>query len=272
MTSPPTVNSVDAKIHAIMTEIETVPKHGFNTFSNYKYVTERDAIDAVRRGCVKHGLVVYPSLTEQDTGYFPDKGGWSTVVMEYRIVDIKTGHERVVVFPGSAKDQHDKSIFKSLTGSMKYFNLKTFLIGGEDDAEADSPLASATPKASAARAIRGLDTGTFTDDHHRPDTSPITPDNGGDIHVFKPGELYLGPVLHYRLPGERRPGLIAIATDRGELQVSFPKWGIPPGLEGIGEDDVIGAKVSISFTEKPNPKDAASPYRNLADFTRVVSS
>lgn len=131
-------NSVDAKILAVMASIENVPKKGYNIFSKYPYVTERDAIDAVRVGMVENGLVPNPTMLSHDTGWY-DKGGHSTVVMAYRVTDIETGHRRVLVFPGSAKDMHDKAIYKAMTGSMKYFNLKAFLIGGGDDAEADSP-------------------------------------------------------------------------------------------------------------------------------------
>ena len=143
-------NSAHKKVLAIMSKIAALPKRGHNSFSNYNYVTEFDAAEAIRKGCVEEGLVILPSVTASEIHY-PESGGkgaWANVTMEYLFCDPETGDNFKTAMVGSAKDTGDKAIYKAITGAQKYCYMKCFHVGGSDDAEADSPEAYSSAPAT----------------------------------------------------------------------------------------------------------------------------
>lgn len=244
----PIINSVDAKILKIMSEIESVPKRGHSKALDYDYVTERDAIDVVRRGVIKHGLVVYTSVVEHDTGYYDAGGGYSTVLMSYLIVDVITGHERTVKFPGSAMDESDKSIYKAITGSMKYFNLKTFLFGGGDDPEVDSPgIDNGTREVSPTSPAGAVESAKSAPMEYKLDSKPTQyKANKGPATAYKPGVMHIGKITGNKFPEGSKPGSITISLPEGDLKVSY--FNTPSVLHGL--KNPVGIVAQIMFVEK----------------------
>ena len=134
-----------AKIAAIMGECRTLEKTGRNQYDKYDYVTA-DAI-ATRIGSLlaKHKVALLPSMTSVETAeYTTQKGGsnFRTVChFQMTLACGDTGATWSSLWSGEAIDRSDKSISKAAVSAVKYFLLKTFLLAGgdEEDADASSP-------------------------------------------------------------------------------------------------------------------------------------
>ena len=120
------------KLSVISMEMGKLPKTGYNSFHKYKYVTESDAMDRFRGLCYSHGVIVIPSASSPSVS-----GDLTSVDVTYTIIDVATGQSLTCMVPGQGQDKGDKGIYKALTGSFKYFILKTFLVPSGDDPERD---------------------------------------------------------------------------------------------------------------------------------------
>jgi len=142
------------KILKVTAAVEKIEKSGFNKNQNYHYSTEQDLINAVRDLLIKENLII---LTDSETKEVvkltkaDGKGGSSeqlvTVVQtRHTFCDTETGATYPIVSTGAGWDSTDKGVYKGITGAMKYFVSKNFLVATEDDPENDG----VTKPASAA--------------------------------------------------------------------------------------------------------------------------
>lgn len=125
------VSGLHTKLVKVMDGVSRIKKNGYNSFHKYSYVTEADVIEAVKTELVKQGL----SLT-QSVKSFSQSGDITTVLVDYTITDADTGEACVSTCIGAGQDKGDKGPYKALTGSMKYFLMKSLLIPTGDDPEA----------------------------------------------------------------------------------------------------------------------------------------
>jgi hypothetical protein len=126
-------NSVHKKLANILSEELNVSKSGWNNFHKYKYVTEADVVEAVRKVFNKHGLIyTFDMLDVQQIN--PEL---CRSKIKFSLVDADTGDTVDSVVYGDGQDKGDKGTYKSITGAQKYFLLKTLLISTGDDPEAD---------------------------------------------------------------------------------------------------------------------------------------
>ena len=127
------------KIALVMKEVEKIPKNGFNEKHNYRYVTEADAANHLRVLLADKGVVVLPSIAEIGEYERQGRNGKlhiTRVRMSYEIINASNTEERYKVeFWGDGQDSLDKGIYKAITGCTKYFLLKTFMVGSDDDPE-----------------------------------------------------------------------------------------------------------------------------------------
>jgi len=134
------------KIQKITKDISGVPKSGKNVAQNYKYVTESDVLEVVRKACIKHGVIVTPTMKHiEHKQSIKGTTLLTHIIMSYCISDVDTGAFIVVDIPGTGMDPGDKGVYKALTGSYKYFCLRTFMIPSGDDPERDSEPKSSEP-------------------------------------------------------------------------------------------------------------------------------
>lgn len=118
------------KIHAVMKDVEYLQKDDQIEFgkTKYKAISEEKVTSTVRESLIKHGLVIIP--IEQQ--HFKDDV-LTTVNTKYKIVDIDTGENEIIVSSGTGVDTQDKGVGKAMTYSYKYMLLRTFAIPtGED--------------------------------------------------------------------------------------------------------------------------------------------
>lgn len=127
--------SLVRKLAEVMAVVHRVPKNGYNSFQNYKYVMEADLSDAVRKELADRGVMVIPELVSHTRN---EETFVDTVVMKFTFHDANTDETLSVTMPGTGHDKMDKACFKAITGATKYFLMKTFLIPTGDDPEADT--------------------------------------------------------------------------------------------------------------------------------------
>lgn len=127
------------KLSAIYSEVNEVPKNGYNSYNNYSYFLEDDLSEMVRPKFAEHGIFVYPSCMEQDVTVLDDGKILTTVTMKYHIVDSESGEERLVLSQGQGMDTQDKGVYKAITGAQKYFLYKLMMIAADDEPESDNP-------------------------------------------------------------------------------------------------------------------------------------
>ena len=139
MTTSGEAGTIFAKLAKVMGQAHRVPKNGHNRFNNYKYATESDAADEIRPLLAENGLglmVSVDEVQEADNGRVivygtvtigDESGAWISVSIagEARDVDSKGGRQ-------------DKGTYKAITGAVKYWLFKTFLLSTGDDPETDA--------------------------------------------------------------------------------------------------------------------------------------
>lgn len=133
------------KVLNVVKGVEKIEKSGYNSHQKYHYSTEQDLVNAVRQLLLDNQLLV---LTDSETKEVvkvskSDKDGKSketlvTVVnTRHTFCDVETGFTYPIQSTGAGWDDTDKGVYKGLTGAMKYFISKNFLVATEDDPEND---------------------------------------------------------------------------------------------------------------------------------------
>lgn len=113
-----------------MQDVEYMAKDDHIKFksTNYKAISEEKVTRTVRESLIKNKLVILP--VEQDHSR---EGTLSTVNVKYKIIDIESGENEVIVSSGTGVDTQDKGVGKAMTYAYKYLLLRTFAIPtGED--------------------------------------------------------------------------------------------------------------------------------------------
>ena len=117
------------KISEIMKEVTKIKKSGYNSFQKYEYMTEEDVLK-VRGSLIKHGLVILSSIPSEKRD-----GDLTTLNMSFKIVDIETKDSIDLPWVGYGSDKQDKGGYKAMTGALKFFLAKTFLLPSGNDPE-----------------------------------------------------------------------------------------------------------------------------------------
>ena len=162
-----------AKILKVASGVEKIEKSGYNKHQNYHYSTEQDLINSIRNLLIENKLIV---LTDSETKEViklskADKSGSGTseslvtvVNTRHTFCDTETGATYGIQSTGAGHDVTDKGVYKAITGSVKYFISKNFLVPTEDDPESDGvikqPSISAPKGFNRTKAAGG---GTTTD-------------------------------------------------------------------------------------------------------------
>jgi len=122
------------KINAIMAEVGKIHKTGYNSFNKYEYATEEDVLRDLRGVLIKYKLIILSSVIEEKM-----VDNITTLKIGYRIVDteapVGVNNPILVYGVGYGADKQDKGGYKAMTGALKYFLLKTFLLPSGTDPE-----------------------------------------------------------------------------------------------------------------------------------------
>lgn len=139
------MKNVSKKLLNVIANVSSkVEKSGYNSHQKYKYIMEKDLLDAVRAEIVEQGLLITSSVENVTR-----EGTITSVSMKHMIIDVESGESLEVRSAGQGADGQDKGVFKAITGANKYFLLKTFLLSGDDDPENDANATKTAPKPQA---------------------------------------------------------------------------------------------------------------------------
>lgn len=132
------------KMLAVESELGTVAKN--LDVLDYKAVSERDIIDAVKPLEQKYGIYSYPvsrTVVDQGTMEFATKNGgtrtqlYMRIKTTYRFVNVEEPSEYIEVDTyGDGLDSADKSVGKAMTYADKYALMKAYKISTGDDPDA----------------------------------------------------------------------------------------------------------------------------------------
>jgi len=127
-------SSLITKLVSVMKEIDRVPKHGRNESHGYDYALEADIVEAVRSSLTDLGIFISTSVESA-----AKQGDITEIKTKHTFHDAESGEELTVNGYGQGQDRGDKGGYKAITGAIKYFLLKNFLIATGDDPERDDP-------------------------------------------------------------------------------------------------------------------------------------
>lgn len=130
------------KLNLILGEVRNVPKSGHNAHFNYDYVKEDDLTEHLRPLLHKHGLSIRFSAAE-----FKELPNNCIAVKCDITIGDKDGNELTSSVWGFGQDKGDKGGYKAMTGAVKYYLYKTFLVSTGDDPEQHDK-SQDTPKAT----------------------------------------------------------------------------------------------------------------------------
>jgi len=185
------------KLAKIMAETRWVEKKGRNSFFNYDYARETDILDAVRSKLAANGIFVFTSVESVDlreTGKRTRDGSpvnMVTVRTKHVFRDGESGESAEVFGTGSGEDSGDKAVYKAITGAMKYFLSKNFLISTGDDPEKDSETEKGSFDGKApAYASQALEPKQPEEFSPNPETSNMTPIRGFESPTLSPAPVF----------------------------------------------------------------------------------
>jgi hypothetical protein len=136
-------SSFGVKVSRIIGRAKYVQKSGFNSFHKYNYATEGDFLALLKPLLDEEKLAIVASqdsVTRDELE--PTTRGrrqWlTTVKMTFKVIDGETGYSEILTSFGTGIDSEDKGLYKAITGCVKYFISKLFLIETGDDPEREN--------------------------------------------------------------------------------------------------------------------------------------
>lgn len=130
------------KLAAIRDRVSSIPKNGYNSYSNYKYVDKDTLYDYFRQYFAEHNLLVLTSEDSYERTERKNAKGEvlnvSSVRQKHTIINIDNTDERIELFSrGVGEDKTDKDAYQADTGAMKYFLIDNFFVSGGDSFPGD---------------------------------------------------------------------------------------------------------------------------------------
>lgn len=132
--------SLHQKIVAIMSEVSTIGKSGYNQRQEYKYTEAVDVIREVRRLMVAYQLRLKSEVLERKREEVSPKAKLTVLTIRYTIIDTESGEMDTTTITAEGMDSGDKGNNKAMTAGLKYFFRDTFLLEFADDPEKEEKL------------------------------------------------------------------------------------------------------------------------------------
>lgn len=128
--------SIHTKMVAIMGQMGSLEPTGQNSHFRYAYFEATEVAGVFRALFIKHGLSFLSDVIDYDVQSRGAKNMLTTMRVLFTLTDTETGETVSGHGLGQGDDPGDKGSNKAFAGALKYWLLKTFMVGGED-AEAD---------------------------------------------------------------------------------------------------------------------------------------
>ena len=160
------VMKLGEKIEQLSIAIGAMQKDGTNTFSQYKYISSEQMVTSLRTKCLANKVSILPSVSSYTEREFQsDKGKTSirtTVMMDFKLIDLETGYFETLPFVGSEQDNGGKSMQQAITQCCKYFYFKLFNVTSRDDIDGDGKTTVIEPPKVEPKPIPTLNAEQFT--------------------------------------------------------------------------------------------------------------
>lgn len=130
--------SLHTKLVEVMMAVDAVGKKGQNQAQNYSYQRAVDVFNAVRPEFIKRGMLFLTEVTSSKTTLIERQGKTPNVLVEIECAFTVTDGSEVVRFKGAGAGidaSGDKSVYKAITGSMKYGIRQLLMLPDENDPE-----------------------------------------------------------------------------------------------------------------------------------------
>ena len=142
-TTPQAQKTLVTKLSKIMAEVGRIPKNGFNEHFRYKFVREADLVEKLSDLLSQHHIFITSSTKSIESVKVskPTRTGGvveqtiGIIRVEYTFHDGDSGETLVMDGVGEIDQDGGKGLYKGLTGAMKYFLMKNFLVATGDDPE-----------------------------------------------------------------------------------------------------------------------------------------
>jgi len=126
----------------VASEMNAIPKGGFNAKQNYAFARADDVVADIRQKLLERKVLVLAYEHHTDERMRQTAGGSesavTTIHLVFLLVAADTGERIELMWPGRGEDPMDKGISKALTNALKTFLRQQFLLPwGNDDPEAD---------------------------------------------------------------------------------------------------------------------------------------
>lgn len=131
------------RICAIMGECQTLEKEGHNKDQNYRYLKESTVADHLRPLLARYGVVLAQSIESIDrseAGKTRSGQSWwlTRLAVKFSLINADAPEERLEsIFHSEGLDTQDKGVYKASTNAQKYFFIRTFCLGSDEDVEKD---------------------------------------------------------------------------------------------------------------------------------------
>jgi len=149
-----------SKLAEVMKEVGRIPKNGYNEHFKYKFVREADLVDKLSELLGERHVFITSLMKGFELLELPNKK-CMLLRVEYTMRDGDSGETLTVDSFGEVEQDGGKGIYKALTGAMKYFLMKQFLVATGDDPEDEAaktkaqtpPRAAPPPKQTLAKPL-----------------------------------------------------------------------------------------------------------------------
>lgn len=139
--------SLYAKMARVMASLNTIPERGYNQTQNYRYVTDGDLYNVVRKAMAAQGLALITRIRDshRESETITDRYGkeriqtLTFVNIDFTLACADSGATETIPWIGTTNNPGDKAISAAVTIAEKYFLKATFIIStGETADDPDS--------------------------------------------------------------------------------------------------------------------------------------
>jgi len=130
------------KLIEVMAAVDSVGKRGENTSQGYKYQKAVDVFNAVRPEFIKRGMLFTTEVTSSKTTLIERQGLTPNVLVEITCQFYVSDGSQTFRFGGAGAGidaSGDKSVYKAITGAMKYGIRQLLMLPDENDPEKARP-------------------------------------------------------------------------------------------------------------------------------------
>lgn len=126
-------------LRKVLAEKGILQKGSTNDYDHYKYFSEAQYKKLFTELFSMHGLELTTSITDVKEFSGTTKMPFGRIItMMITLTDSETGWSESSYSIGEGIDKGDKSIYKAMTGALKYYFANTFIVATGDDPETES--------------------------------------------------------------------------------------------------------------------------------------